>query len=296
MNHAEELLRNGVLYPASLRSGGGVSHTRLVTYAADPERVDDLRRWERVTSPERVAAHRVLVERGFRAELTARAAATSSGIDTLLLSSEHCHSRLRSVAEVTVLRKLLEECCDEVEVVVYLRPQHEAALSLYSTRIKAGLPAREPLSEPLQPGFLDYGALTARWAEVFGAGSLRVRTYERHELAGGNVVTDFGRTAGLPVPLEPGARRANPSLSPRGLRVLGAVNLVLPRFVLGRKNPARAPVAQVVERLFPGGGPAVTRRAAESFYACYAATNEEVRRRWLPERATLFSPDFTVYE
>lgn len=291
VNQAAELRRHGVCYPSSLRSGRVASHTRLVTAAADRDRIDDLRRWAHVTSPEQVPAHREAVTRELTEELA------SCDPQVLLLSSEHCQSRLRSVAEVAALRRLLTRFCDELTVVVYLRPQHEAALSLYSTRLKAGLPAGDPLSgNPAQPGFFDYGALVERWAAVFGDGNVRVRIYEKDALCGGNVLEDFRDVTGLPVALRPPARPANPSLSPRGLRVLGAVNTVLPRFVLGRKNPVRAPVARTVERLFRGAGPVVGRAEAVRFYERFAATNEVVRRRFFPERPTLFNPDFTIYD
>ncbi|MBE1875230.1 hypothetical protein [Myceligenerans pegani] len=291
MNQTAELRRHGVCYPSSLRSGRVASHTRLVTAAADPHRIDDLRRWAHVTSPDQVPAHREAVTQGLAEELA------SWDPDVLLLSSEHCQSRLRSVAEVATLRRLLARFCDDITVVVYLRPQHEAALSLYSTRLKAGLPAGDPFSgEPAQPGFFDYGALVNRWASVFGQERVRVRIYEKGALAGGSVLEDFREVAGLPVPLQPPARPANPSLSPRGLRVLGAVNIVLPRFVLGRKNPVRAPVARAVERLFRGDGPVVGRTEAVRFYERFAATNEVVRRRFFPDRPTLFNPDFRIYD
>jgi hypothetical protein len=291
VSQAAELRRHGVCYPASLRSGRVASHTRLVTAAADPARIDDLRRWAHVTSPEQVGAHREDVARSLAEELS------SWEPDVLLLSSEHCHSRLRSAAEVATLRSLLARFCEDITVVVYLRPQHEAALSLYSTRLKAGLPAGDPLSgNPAQPGFFDYGALVDRWAEVFGEERVRVRTYERGALMGGNILEDFREVVDLPVPLRRPARRANPSLSPRGLRVLGAVNMVLPRFVLGRKNPVRAPVTRVIERLFSGEGPVVSKADAVRFYEGFAATNEVVRRRFFPERATLFNPDFAAYD
>ncbi|WP_460704252.1 hypothetical protein [Myceligenerans halotolerans] len=291
MNQSDELRRHGICYPSSLRSGRVASHTRLVTAAADPHRIDDLRRWARVTSPAQVPAHREAVTRGLAEELA------SSDPDVLLLSSEHCQSRLRSPAEIAMLRRLLARFCGDVTVVVYLRPQHEAALSLYSTRLKAGLPAGDPLSgNPVQPGYFDYGALVERWAEAFGEDHLRVRIYEKDALVGGSVLEDFRDATGLPVPLHPAARPANPSLSPRGLRVLGAVNTVLPRFVLGRKNPVRAPVARTVERLFRGGGPVVGRAEAVRFYEQFAATNEVVRRRFFPERPTLFNPDFGAYD
>lgn len=291
VNQSEELRRHGILYPGSLRSGRVVSHTRLVSYAADAHRVDDLRRWARATTPERVAAHRESVER----DLTEELVASGEVPGMLLLSSEHCQSRLRSFGEILVLRGLLEWFCDEVTVILYLRPQHEAALSLYSTRLKAGLPARDPLSEPVQPGFLDYGALTQRWAAVFGEENLRVRTYEKHVLTGGTVLGDFAGTAGLPITLHPAPRPANPSLSPQGLRLLGAVNTVLPRFVLGRPNPVRPPLTRAVEHLFRGDGPVVGRAEAEEFYSRYAATNDTVRRRFFPDRQSLFTPDFTTF-
>lgn len=287
-----ELRGRGVLYPRSLGTRRGISHTALAAYAADPHRVDDLRRAGGLTTPERVAAFRVAVRAALARELEA-----GEPPETMLLSSEHCHSRLRTLAEIRELRGLLEEFCGAVTVVLYLRPQHEVALSLYSTRMKAGRSATDPLSpDAAEPGYFDYGALVTRWAAVFGEANLRVRVFERERLIGGGILDDFAHTAGLPMPLSPAPRRSNPSLSPTGIRVLGAVNAVVPRFVLGRANPLRVPVKAAVERLFPGDGPVVRAREAAAFYERFAASNEIVRAMYFPERPTLFTPDFSRYE
>ncbi|MBL0887538.1 hypothetical protein [Myceligenerans indicum] len=287
-----ELLGHGVLYPRALRTRRGISHTGLATYAADPHRVDDLRRAAGLTTPARVETHRHAVRRALLREL-------SSGEPpaTVLLSSEHCQSRLRTVAEVRDLRELLAEFCDDVTVVLYLRPQHEVALSLYSTRMKAGLPPTNPLSEDsAEPGYFDYGGLVTRWATVFGAANLRVRTFEPDRLIGGSILDDFADVTRLPVALRRSGGRANPSLSPRGIRVLGAANTVVPRFLLGRVNPLRLPLTRLVEQLFRGSGPVVDPDEAATFYERFAESNDVVRSMYFPGRPTLFSPDFSVYE
>jgi len=282
---SEELLEYGAFYPASLRYRHGVTHRKLSLYAADPG------------SRGRLTPADVENERNdLRRKLSEELASLPRRPDVLLLSSEHCQSRLHTTAEVAVLKNLLSDYCDHVTVILYLRPQHEAALSFYSTNIKEGRPSAHPLSEDLvPPGYYDYGALVQRWSTVFAKEDLVVRTFERARLVGGDLLADFGDAADLPVKLTPGPTAVNPSLSPRGLRVLGAINRVLPAKVLGRSNLLRTPSIRAVEALFPGGGPTARRGELVQFFEKYSASNEVVRSMFFPDRPTLFTPDFSRY-
>lgn len=283
---SEELLEHGVFYPASLRYRHGVTHRKLSLYA-----VDARRRGGRFT-PADVENERNDLRRNLSEEL----ASLSRRPSVLLLSSEHCQSRLQSTAEIAVLKNLLSDYCDHVTVILYLRPQHEAALSVYSTNIKEGRPSAHPLSEDsVFPGYYDYGALVQRWTSVFAKDDLVVRTFERARLVAGDLLTDFGDAADLPVKLVPAPSAVNPSLSPRGLHVLGAINRVLPHKVLGRSNPLRTPARWAVEALFPGNGPTARRSDVVHFFEKYSASNEVVRSMYFPDRPTLFAPDFSRY-
>lgn len=284
LQQRHELREQGVLYSDSLRPPQGGSHARLHMYAMDKGRVDDWRRGARLTTPSRVEAFRGAVRRALAEEL-----AGSGPADMFLLSSEHCQSRLRTVEEIERLADLLGLVCDEVEVILYLRPQHETAVSLYSTRIKVGHAHADPFADgSAEPGYYDYGALVSRWAAVFGKSNLKVRLYQRHELAGGDILEDFASVVGLSIPLRPSVTRANPSLSPRGLRVLGAVNTVLPRFVLGRRNPLRRPLNRIFETFYPGSGPTVDADEAAAFLARFESSNEVVRSMYFRDRGALF--------
>jgi hypothetical protein len=281
-----ELLEHGVFYPASLRYRHGVTHRKLSLYA-----VDARRRGPRFT-PADIENERNDLRRNLSEELESLPRAPS----TLLLSSEHCQSRLFTTEEITILRNLLSDYSDRITVILYLRPQHEAALSVYSTHIKEGRSSADPLSEDSVPrGYYDYGALVQRWSSVFPKRDLVVRTYERSRLVAGDLLTDFGVAARLPVKLAPEPSAVNPSLSPRGLRVLGAINRALPREVLGRSNPLRTPARRAVEVLLPGDGPTARRSDLVNFFEKYSASNEIVRSMFFPDRTTLFTPDFSRY-
>ncbi|WP_125776223.1 hypothetical protein [Antribacter gilvus] len=285
------LAASGVLYSRSLTYRDSVSHQLAATTSMDPGRVDDLRQNLGLLTAQSVERHRREVAAELREEVGGAVGAT-----TFLISSEHLHSRLVTPAEVVRLRELLDGLFDEIEVLVYLRPQHEVALSLYSTRLKVGLPHVAPLSEEAaEPGYFDYGGLVTRWADAFGADKLTVRTFEKDRLRDGDILADFRTAAALPLALPRVPTGANTSLSRQGLSLLRAVNRLAPRYVAGRPNPVRGPLVRLVERAFPGGGPVATRSEAFAFFERFDASNEIVRKMYFTDRASLFTPSFSEY-
>jgi hypothetical protein len=173
------LSRAGFIYPQGL---GEPSHRKLAVYAMDDDRIDDGRRQYDATSPEAIAALRMEVEEHFsRMRRNFESVGSSS---TVIFSSEHCHSRLVRSIEVERLRDLLYRLCDRVQVIVYLRPQHDLAISLYSTALRVGYAGRPVLPSLESPSaYFDYAAMLDRWASCFGRANVTPRIYAREDLS-----------------------------------------------------------------------------------------------------------------
>jgi hypothetical protein len=140
VDNREALVGRGLLYSTA---AGTKTHASLAAYAAGKKRIPDrlLRSGGGKEAPEQVK--QTLPE-----ELIAEvASAGERGVRTVIYSSEHMSSRIRSPEEATALRELLERCGLDPWVVIYIRRQDDYLESSYSTAVKTG--ETEPLSLPV---------------------------------------------------------------------------------------------------------------------------------------------------
>lgn len=290
----EALAERGYFVPVSLAAGGDpavLNSDLIATYArADNAPVEFGRRG---SDPS-----------GFRALLAARLAAelaaAPAGCHTMILSGEHCHSLLQAGFEVEGVRQLLAPFCADIRVLVYLRPQHEMALSAYGMMLRNGqadvvaLPRFDGAERPRAMGFgyFDHAALLARWAAEFGREALVPRLFAREALARGDIIDDVLVVLGIEGGGFVRPARLNSNLAAPALRFLAGLN----RALAGRSAAESARVRNwVLLRLAPGSGILPGRDEVAAFMAQFAAGNEVVRAAWFAERTALFEVDLAHY-
>lgn len=281
------LPERGFAYPSS---PGSPNHIRLAVYAAPKVAADrNLGRREALRR-----GHEGPLEEWLPAQLAQEMAQLPDTVHSVIFSNEHLHSRVRTLDAVIRLKQLLDPFFAEYTIVMYLRRQDELAVSRHSTRIKTGgvLPEILPADDGKPDLYYDYGALVDRWSAVFGANALRPRLFQRSELVGGDVVRDLLQLCGLDGVEVPQARaNRNLTLSALAEEFVRHLNGKLPR-------EAGAPprrLLRTVAALAPGAPLLPERSAVEAFYARYLSGNEQVRRRYFPDRPALFSADFSRY-
>ncbi len=225
------------------------------------------------------------------------AAAEHAG--TLLISSEHFHSRLSSVESIQKLKDWLSPWVECFEVVVYLRRQDRVALSLFSTAIKAGNTRPVPFpGAPKGPPlyYFDYDRIYQNWSSVFGEEAMRVRLFEAGELIGGNLLNDFCTISGLKIEGKQIPKIENEALDKTGADFLLALNHQYPIYNEGQRNKERDTLARLVSKLCVGRYCPVSRDEAISFCKRYKESNERLRERVFVERSqALFDEDFSDY-
>jgi hypothetical protein len=185
--HRDRFREIGILYP---RAPGRANHLGIPGLAQAP--AGELRAKLNIRSDQDQAIFREKLKRDLGLEL-------KSGIfHKVVMSSEHCSSRLRSDEEVGVLREFLREFFDSIYIVAYLRRQDEFLLSTYSTQIKCGRTKRlhVPDSDSMRDRY-DYWELLSRWARAFGRERVVCRRYQKNLLANGNIIDDFLITTGI---------------------------------------------------------------------------------------------------
>ncbi len=297
----EALMAQGVFVPVSLAPAdaeGGLNHSDLAAMSLADWRLDDpLRQARGVTDAAALARFRAQAAAALASEI----ATAPEGCTTLLLSSEHCHSRMQLLHEIAALHGFLAPWVSGFEVMVYLRPQHELAMSQHAMQLLAGdlaaemlphLPYPDDYTGPrvTDPAYFDYARLLARWAAVFGHEAMRPAIYGAAELRDGDVVTDLFARLGVDI-----AGMARP---PRlAGNISAAAQMFLRAFlaaIAGRDEAAWMTgfVAANLRRSAPGGGVLPARGRAEAFIGQFAAGNARVREEWFPERPALFASDF----
>lgn len=222
------------------------------------------------------------------------------GATTLVVSSEHMHSRLIDVDLITRLKAFLDPWVDRFEVVLYLRRQDRVSAALYATQVKSGNP--EPRFFPPMPGgviryYFDYDAIYDNWSTVFGADAIRVGLFAPANWQDGDLITDFCARAGLDIS---GKQRPeawlNTGLDRIGSQFLTEVNRQLPTLIGHERNRERTDLANLISRLCGGRHVPATRRQAEEFQALFAEANDRLRRKIFPDRpGSLFDDDFHEY-
>lgn len=263
------LKSRSILFPVS---PGDENHEFLAGYAANDEKRDDIRVRNKIESQEDLDGFRERFASRFADEVRAAAC------DTVILSGEHCSSRLVTREEVERLRGLLLGMVDDVRVIVYLRRQDEFLLSAYSTRVRCGETRR--LSLPAankRRDRYDFAKLLDLWSGVFGKEAITGRIFSRATLVDGSAVSDFIQSAGLPADLPyqlPPEK--NQSLDGEALELLRMINKHIPYVANGKLFPQRGNLADLLESVSSGSAVMMDPELLEGFMQSFATSNREV--------------------
>ena len=284
----ELLARKGVLYPTA---PGNENHTGLTVAAQKLVRHGPLRKLKGVNSVENAKAFRS----GLMEEL---AGEFSSGpFKTVVMSGEHCSSRLLDDREVQWLKDFLAPFFESIKIVVYIRRQDDFLLSTYSTSVKSGS-TRELAAPPerLVQNRYNHWELLTRWARIFGRDQIVCRKYEKAALKSGDIVDDFLAVTGIeadPAFVRP--EDVNESLDAESLEFLRLFNRHIPRMSSEGLNPERDNIVPLLSRM--SQGPLITLEEDElrRFMAQFRDSNRMVAEEYFggPRQAgddPLFEP------
>lgn len=215
---------------------------------------------------------------------------------TLLISSEHFHSRLHKPFMIQYLKDLLDTYAKSFKVVCYIRRQVDMVVSLYSTILKGGgVETFEGLAKRMlkvENHYCNYDTFLSKWEEVFPKECISVKKFERSALVGGSIVDDFLAETGISSScIVEKTESTNESITHLGQVLLREVNAYSkPSNKTGAKEQNR--IRRMIAESFPGKGRQLPPGEAKRLQALFAESNEAVRVRWFPERDVLFENDF----
>lgn len=285
-----QLMAQGVFFPLSPTAKTGGMHSYL-TYAVAGGKLsagDGI--WEGMAPADRLAQ--------MRAELDAELIALPPHVDRVIFSDERLSSVMHSAEQITALRDLLAPYFDRFSVVVYLRRQDLLLASQYSQMLRMGS-VRDP--ERSLTGkvkyYYNYDRMLDVWASVFGDAAINLRIYERGPAGNFDSVQDFLSYCRVSLDLSDVGKKTslNASFDLAGQRIVRTVGRILQQRT-GSKivfGPAWTALASATTKALPGRGWSPTRAEAMEFMRRFEAGNELLRARFCPDRATLFSTDFS---
>lgn len=219
--------------------------------------------------------------------------------DSMILSSEHIHSRVFNVEDIVRLREFCSKIASEIRIVFYLRPQYQMAISLLGMAIRSGQTRIRGM--PLFDGrdgydpvlgvrkeYFDLNRTVTLFGLVFGEKNIVVRNLYASPLPG-NVVLDFCHylsinTKEMDVQSK---KNVNPSFS--ALAAISALNVALQNGEFSVEHSPRLRAA--IDIASSGPGIAMSRDERITFMQGYAEGNEEIRRKYFPDLKVLFLDD-----
>jgi len=288
----EQLANNGT---AILNSTGHKDDRNLATYCLSSDKSDD--------HTESLMLNSILARENWKRklefEIDNEIKLLDDKIHTVIISSEHLHSRLTSEEEVLTLRKLLNKYFDKFKIIVYLRRQDEVATSLYSTALRVGLYVKKIIPDPTSRFaryYYDYQLLLDRWENIFGKDSLQPRIFSRSEFIDNNLISDFLNCCEIDSSKEIALpQNENEALSATLQQVLLSFNHYSP----WRQNNAlhRKMINLIINHfssILPGAPMLPTRKDAESFLCAFVESNRHVAEKWF-NREELFDECFAKY-
>jgi len=283
------LAKQGFFVP---RSMGHNEHIELVNMIASPTKKFSRRKALDLLSIEKLETHKAEVAAKVHAELAQ--AATNGG--TLVISSERLFSVVNDKDKIRELRRLILKYCETIEIICYIRPQHEFAASLYSTMLRKGINRDEVLPSFEKPSIerrkYSYNRVLLFWERHFPSAKFTIRRFTKKHLIDGNAVHDFANVAGIDLkPLTiPGHK--NVSLGSSAQRILFAYNRFAPDSGRFDKDLNRRRLIRMLGKVLSSQGSSIPVAEQKAFYDQYARTNRMLKKRYFPDSKELFDFPF----
>jgi hypothetical protein len=214
---------------------------------------------------------------------------------TVVITSEHFHSRLRAPDGIRQLHALLARSFDDFRVICYFREQSLVRTSLYSTALK--VQSDRPITafqEQVGPQnhYYNYLDFFRKWEDVFGIEALRPRLFDRAHLTEGDIRRDFlacalpgidARTLGFETVT------ANESLNTLQAFFFRVINAARPKMLGHYTDPTPHNIKDVLldATLFPSGGKIPDPRQV-ALYEAFDSSNTAFFARYFGEERNLF--------
>ena len=295
----ELFLQHGYYIPLNM---GHNNHRRIPSCCMREQRFDNFHKDNSILTIEDKIAFKKEVENDIADELSH----LPNNIHTVIITSEHFHSRLKYQDEVDSVKELFSSYFDKFEVIVYVRRQIDMATSLYSTAIKGGS-TETNINQFIKKvcrfdnHYYNYKIFLSMWEHTFNDAAITVRLFNKKEFHHGNLLLDFTNTISnnlideikdkLHLP-----NNVNESLTVFGQDAMCIINRYMPTYIEG-KGPNRKYIQMrrtIIEQC-SGKGKQPDHNIALEVMETFFDINEDVCRKYFPNRKTLFDNALDIF-
>lgn len=283
-------LRNGGFH--FLQSAGSTNNRALPAYFIAEHLYDDFYRDEGILTLEAKTAFRKQFLKNFEHEI----GSLPRTVRTVVISSEHFHSRIRTANQMEQVHQFLTTYFDDIRIICYLRDQASTCASYYSTALKSGNRATfMEFYKRCTPEnyYYNYNQVLSNWANYFGSEALDVSVFSKKSFLNNSLLDDF--TAKLAPKFVGALNREveieNESITFVGQSLTRGLNLAFPVRTL---SPELARLRQKcmasIYQKYRGTGRQPSLAMQQRIYRDFSTSNERVRQKYFPEMAVLFEP------
>jgi hypothetical protein len=298
VSNRKYLLEDGFLYPHSPEETkepklAPFAHTKIAAFSMKANPLQDIHKYLQITNAENF----LKLQNNFQNELAQELNQTKA--TTVVFSNEHCSSRLFLKEEIERLRKLLEPFFEEIKIIIYLRRQDKFLLSTYSTSVIGGhtKPFELPSKKNIEQRY-DYWNILKKWESVFGRENVIVRIFEREQMFGGDLLSDFTNLLKIDsIQKYKTAKTLNESLDADSLEYLRLINHYVPRFIDNDINQNRVKILHALRNYSKyysnGTYSSMPKEMVENFMLNFEESNKQVANYFLNcSDGKLFKNDF----
>ena len=273
-----------------IQSAGKKNHRQLVAYCLNDYRNDEFFKINKINTGEEKKRFKEDLLNKFEEEILS----LPESIHTVIISSEHFHSRTKTEEEVKNAHTLLSPYFTDIKIVCYVREQVKMCTSLYSTAIKAG-------NNPLFDDFLkkcapkniyyNYSDMLFNWEKAFGREAIDVSLFEKKEFLNHDLLDDFIAKIDLDLVgiLDKNISIENESLTYPG-QILGkAINQVFSQKTkFDKVKKIRKKCQKIIYQKCKGTGEQASLEEQKRIYDLFFESNEALRKKYFPGKEILF--------
>lgn len=275
-----------------MQSPGKHNHQAIPAICLSDDKYDDFFRIKGIETLEERKAYKAQFTAEFEAELKG----LGPSIHTVILSSEHFHSRIRTEGEMDNVHRFLSPYFDDIRIICYLREQAVTASSYYSTSLKSGGDVSFlDFMRRCGPSnyYFNYYEMLGNWERAFGLKALDVSLFGKEHFHKGDLLQDFIAKIDkkLVRSLNTKVQSENESINMAGQVLIRAVNMVYPaRTSRPEVAPLREKCRKLVYDKLKGKGQQLTLARRQEVYEKFADSNEKVRKKFFKRKRSLFPP------
>mgnify|MGYP001409317521 CR=1 FL=1 len=273
-----------------LACAGIGNNRKLPSYCLENGNFDEYLRSINVTNEQIKDEFDLNLEKDLESEINS----LDGNINTVVISSEHFHSRVQTTPEIQKGYNLFKKYFGQIELVCYLREQASVCQSSYSTSIRSG--STTPLNEYMSwcntsNSYFDYLSFISKWKEVYIEENLNINVYEKSRFLNQDLVVDFFSKLkpGLEKKISKSITKSNESLNNLGQLLSLAINQTIPKETAnGSLNPAFSNVFEIINSYFSGSDNLLSQEQYDKIFFHFYDDNVQLNKLLFNSNAPLF--------